>query len=94
MPARRQRQQAEGPEEGPVWQPVHRFAFVQRLMRSGYLTHSTAIDIFEQLTGSDSGEHLAWLSRQGTHMLVLMCAAGSSPGSILCAQTSAQTMHT
>jgi hypothetical protein len=66
MPARRQRQQAEQ-QEGPVWQPVHRLAFVQRLMRSGYLTHSTALDIFEQLTGSDSSEYLAQHASADTH---------------------------
>lgn len=57
MPARRQqRQQQQEADAGPVWRPVHRYAFVQRLMRSGYLTQSSALDIFEQLTGSDSGE--------------------------------------
>lgn len=57
MPARRERQrQTQQTPDGPAWQPVHRLAFVQRLMRSGYLTLSSSIDIFEQLTGSDSGE--------------------------------------
>jgi hypothetical protein len=53
MPRRDRRQAAAA---APGWQPVHRLAFVQRLMRTGYMTKDTALDIFEQLTGSDSGE--------------------------------------
>jgi len=54
MPARRERQQTQQ-TGGPVWQPVHRFAFIQRLMKDGFMKRASAIDIFEQLTGSDSG---------------------------------------
>lgn len=62
MPARRQPQtqrQTQQQPQGPVWQPVHRLTFVQRLMRTGFMTKATALDIFEELTGSDSGAFAA-----------------------------------
>jgi hypothetical protein len=38
------------------YQQIHRFAFVQQLMRKGYMLESAALDTFAQLTGHRTGE--------------------------------------
>jgi hypothetical protein len=38
------------------YQQIHGFAFVQQLMRKGYMLESAALDTFEQLTGHRNGE--------------------------------------
>lgn len=37
-------------------QPVHRFAFVQHLMKNGCMTEDAAKEVVQRLTGSGSGE--------------------------------------
>lgn len=50
---------------------VHRFAFVQHLMKQGFTTEAKAMDAFTKLTGSDSGG-LKW---PGKGLVPAGCAA-------------------
>eukprot|EP00879_Flechtneria_rotunda_P021175 GHRR01022307.1.p1 GENE.GHRR01022307.1~~GHRR01022307.1.p1 ORF type:complete len:234 (+),score=72.64 GHRR01022307.1:180-881(+) len=75
MQQTKRRRQGAGPaaaqsgQQQPILLPVHRYAFAQQLMRKGCMLESSALDTFQQLTGSASIDAMkAMISDQNTAM--------------------------